>query len=69
MSAAATLETPYGRASSSWRREGARLLLDVVVPSGVTAEVQLPDGRFATVASGTHQFECELEVTATVDAG
>ncbi len=58
--ASATLRTPYGTASSSWRLEGAgtdqRVLLDVVVPPGATARVRLGDGSTEEVAPGRHRF-------------
>ncbi|MES9604899.1 family 78 glycoside hydrolase catalytic domain [Actinomadura sp. NPDC000929] len=40
--AAATYETPRGRAASSWRRAGKRLRLDVTVPPGTRARVEYP---------------------------
>ncbi|WP_242895402.1 family 78 glycoside hydrolase catalytic domain [Actinomadura litoris] len=40
--AAATYETPRGRAASSWRRTGRRLRLDVTVPPGAKARVEFP---------------------------
>ena len=53
-SAAATLDSPYGRISSSWRIEGGRFSLDVEVPPGTMAEITLPDGRVETRGPGTH---------------
>lgn len=43
--ASATHDTPYGRAKVSWRRDGAGVTVGALVPTGVTAEVVLPDGR------------------------
>jgi alpha-L-rhamnosidase len=57
--AGATLETPYGRASSRWRRDEEELLLEVIVPPGSTAEVHLPSGEIGApilVGSGRHEF-------------
>ena len=54
--AAARIITPYGAASSSWRRQGDDVLLEVVVPPGATAEVLLPDGSRCEAASGSHSF-------------
>ncbi|MFI0483310.1 family 78 glycoside hydrolase catalytic domain [Actinomadura sp. 9N215] len=40
--AAATYETPRGHAATSWRRTGRRLRLDVTVPPGTRARVEIP---------------------------
>ena len=40
--ASGTIETPLGTASSSWRRTGDGLRLEVVVPVGAVAEIHLP---------------------------
>ena len=45
--AEATLDTPYGRIGSRWRRDGGRIELDVQVPPGTRALVTLPDGQQA----------------------
>lgn len=52
------VDSPYGRITSSWRIEEGRVLLEVVVPYGVVAEVWVP-GAVApvTVGLGTHHFE------------
>lgn len=50
--AAAALETPYGRASSAWRRDGDRIALDVEVPVGATATVSLPAAADAIAVDG-----------------
>jgi alpha-L-rhamnosidase len=41
--AAASMLTPYGRLASSWRREDGLFTLDVEVPVGTTAQIQLPE--------------------------
>jgi hypothetical protein len=41
-SAAASLETPYGEATSSWCHVDGRLVYDVTVPANTTAEVRVP---------------------------
>ncbi len=58
--AAAAHETPYGRAEVQWRRAGSSLILDVTIPPGATALVQLPDQTDAPVEVGTgrHTFTC-----------
>ncbi|ROP26565.1 glycoside hydrolase family 78 protein [Pseudokineococcus lusitanus] len=63
--AAARHVTPYGRAAVAWHVEGDRWHLEVVVPTGTTAEVHLPDGSAAQeVGSGTHRFELPADVAA-----
>ena len=57
-SAAATHETPYGRAEVSWTLDGSSFALEVTVPPNTTAEVSLPDGSAPVeVGSGRHTFE------------
>ncbi|WP_210480105.1 glycoside hydrolase family 78 protein [Naasia sp. SYSU D00948] len=56
-SASAEHETPYGRAAISWRIEDSILRLEVTVPTGTDATVQLPGGAPVEVTSGTHTFE------------
>jgi len=55
--ATAELETPYGRALSSWKRLDHHVDLEVVVPPNTTATLQLP-GRSATetLSAGTYHF-------------
>ncbi|WP_022891658.1 alpha-L-rhamnosidase [Agromyces subbeticus] len=54
-----------GLASSAWRREGALLTLDVVVPLGATATVELPDGRVIdAVPAGQHTFTSIVRAVA-----
>ena len=60
-SARAELDTPYGRASSSWARRDGKLTMEVVVPPNTTATIEFPDGRKPeTVAAGSHHFEAAL---------
>lgn len=56
--AMAAHETPYGRAEVSWERRGGTLEVDVVVPPGATASVNLPAGTVEPfeVGSGRHKF-------------
>ncbi|MDH2443139.1 glycoside hydrolase family 78 protein [Amnibacterium sp. CER49] len=69
-SASAALETPYGPASVAWRRNGDDFLLDVVVPTGTTATVVLPDaaGTRSVVGAGAHRFATTLSEPAGVPA-
>ena len=64
--ARAVVDTPYGRAESSWRidcRAGApaTFTLRAVVPANTTAELWLPGATEAVEAgSGTHELSIEL---------
>lgn len=67
--AAATYETPRGHAAASWRRTGRKLRLDVAVPPGTSARVEIPvpagaarptaprDARWIGVENGRAVFE------------
>jgi alpha-L-rhamnosidase len=55
--AAAEHETPYGRARVSWAGEDDRLTVEVLVPTGATACVDLPGRDPRSVGSGRHRFE------------
>ncbi len=57
-SARAELETPYGKASSAWVKQGGKVVIEVVVPPNTTATIEFPDNRSPeTVAAGIHRFE------------
>lgn len=59
--ASASHDGPLGLASSSWRREGTRFTLNVVVPVGATASIELPDGSTVDdVPAGRHSFTCTV---------
>jgi alpha-L-rhamnosidase len=58
--AKSTLITPHGEVGSSWRLDGDELSLDVTVPNGTTAEVQLPGREPEQVSGGTHHFTATL---------
>jgi len=55
-SASAEHETPYGRASIAWTLDAGELVVDVVVPTGSDATVELPGGARHAVGSGSHRF-------------
>ncbi|GAA4944056.1 glycoside hydrolase family 78 protein [Algibacter agarivorans] len=42
-SASASVKTPYGKASSSWKIEDDSFNLDVVIPPNTTAEIHIPN--------------------------
>lgn len=52
--ASATQRTPYGEASIAWRIEGNDLRVDLVVPVGATAELDLPGAPPEELGHGTH---------------
>jgi alpha-L-rhamnosidase len=54
--ASAQHETPYGLASINWRIMDELLTVDVVVPTGADAVVQLPGVAEFAIASGAHTF-------------
>ena len=54
--ARAALETRHGRVECGWERAADDVVVRVVVPEGVEAEVVLPDGRHHTIGGGTHRF-------------
>jgi alpha-L-rhamnosidase len=55
-SASTTHETPLGTASCAWTRVEGMLRVDVVVPVGATASVELPGTDAREVGAGAHSF-------------
>ena len=55
-SASAAHETPYGRAEIAWSVANSELTVDVTVPTGTTATVDLPGREPRMVSSGRHLF-------------
>ncbi|WP_181805392.1 family 78 glycoside hydrolase catalytic domain [Streptomyces shenzhenensis] len=49
-------DTPYGRAEAGWRQEGDTLHVDVVVPPGTAALVDLPGTEPVEAGPGRHTF-------------
>ena len=59
--ARAELETPYGKASSGWKKNNGKLEMDIVVPPNTTATIEFPNGRKPeTVSAGIHHFNLEM---------
>lgn len=56
-SASAVHETPYGRAAIAWTLTDGVLRVEVEVPTGVVARVELPGGTTREVRSGVHVVE------------
>ncbi|MGJ9426578.1 family 78 glycoside hydrolase catalytic domain [Nesterenkonia halotolerans] len=52
--AAAQHETPYGRIALSWTLEAEQLCVEVVIPTGVTARVDIPGIDTQHLGSGEH---------------
>ncbi|QKJ20504.1 family 78 glycoside hydrolase catalytic domain [Microbacterium hominis] len=65
-SAEGVVETPYGRASSSWTIADGEFSLRVEVPVSTRCTVVLPDGTQREVASGVHHFACVIDEVASV---
>jgi alpha-L-rhamnosidase len=66
-SAAATHESPYGRAEVAWTLDGETFTLDVNVPPNADAEISLPDGSAPVeVGSGQHCFTCAIAMRTPV---
>ncbi|HEY5846282.1 MAG TPA: family 78 glycoside hydrolase catalytic domain, partial [Microlunatus sp.] len=55
--AKASLQTPYGQVAVSWTDGPDGLALDVEVPDGVTALVDLPDRPVRELTGGSHRLE------------
>ena len=53
-------DTPYGRVETGWRVEGTSLAVDLLVPPGVTALVDLPATPPTEVGPGQHSFRGPL---------
>jgi len=51
-SASASLDTYYGKLSSSWKVEGEKLTLDIEVPVNTTATVFVPSDELSKVSEG-----------------
>lgn len=53
--ASAWHHAPHGRISAAWRLDGARGEIDVSIPQGATAELDLPDGTRRVLGPGDHR--------------
>lgn len=54
------VDTPYGRAGSSWSITGNRFDITVDVPFGTVCELTLPNGTMRELSHGTHTVTCAL---------
>ncbi|MDR7187007.1 alpha-L-rhamnosidase [Microbacterium trichothecenolyticum] len=57
--------TPYGDASVSWSRANGVITLEVEVPVGACAEVELADSEVRSVGHGRHRWEIVEQPAAT----
>ncbi|MFE5835529.1 family 78 glycoside hydrolase catalytic domain [Arthrobacter sp. NPDC056493] len=57
-SATAAVVTSQGRISVAWAIEHGQFTLELDLPDGVQAAVELPDGSSRLVAGGSHRFSC-----------
>ncbi|MBR7831763.1 glycoside hydrolase family 78 protein [Actinospica durhamensis] len=60
ISAKARHETPYGTAAISWELVADTLNVDVTVPAGCTAELELPGQDPVSLAPGTHHASARI---------
>jgi alpha-L-rhamnosidase len=58
--ASARQRTPYGEAAISWELHGDELAVDVVVPVGTTAELDLPGAAVEQLGHGAHTRSVRL---------
>ncbi len=57
-SASGTYETPYGQVSSSWRvLSSGHVKVEVQIPAGTTATIELPGQDAQLVTAGSHAFD------------
>ncbi len=64
--ASAHFNSKFGRVSSSWKREGGKIFLDISIPDGVTCDVVMPKGfTLANGADRTH-FEGKTNMRLTI---
>lgn len=54
--AESSVETSYGVTACRWELDGAELRLEVDVPQGTTAELDVPDAPVRELASGRHEI-------------
>lgn len=54
--ASASVVTPMGTVSCSWRRSGGQLHIQVVIPRGVEAEAELPSGKVVQLKAGKQEL-------------
>lgn len=58
-----SVETPYGRIVSEWKREGDKFSVHAEVPVGSQCTLKLPDGTAEILESGRYERHCRLTGT------
>lgn len=58
-----SVETPYGRIVSEWKREGDKFTVHAEVPVGSQCTLKLPDGTAEILESGRYERHCRLTGT------
>ena len=56
----ASVNGPYGKIVSAWKRDGKKVTLDVTIPPNTTATVKLPGNAPTRAGSGTYSFTATL---------
>ncbi len=62
-SAAADLETGYGRISSHWQQKGDSLLIDVTIPANTTATIDIPAPEGGLITESGHNLATVKELS------
>ena len=57
--AKASYDSPYGRISSSWKKDTKGFHLDIEIPANTSATVMLPGGKTQEVGSGSYSFSTQ----------
>jgi alpha-L-rhamnosidase len=57
-SAEASFNSPAGRITSSWKKEGGRFVLTTSIPKGVQAVAVMPDGSRRPLKAGVNRLAC-----------
>lgn len=58
--ASTQLDTPYGKVECKWDIKNDSFDMDVHVPVGTTAKVELPDNTILTLSHGHHSLSCRV---------
>jgi len=61
---AASLQTYYGTVSDSWKIEGGKIIMDVVIPCNTTATVYIPTSKAESVTENGVALSAAKDITA-----
>jgi alpha-L-rhamnosidase len=53
----ATHQSPYGTIVSRWKRNGKKIVYNIIIPPNSTATLRLPGLPVQSIAAGTYTFE------------